>query len=712
MPTDAVPLTDTGFVLGDKTLIAWVGVADLQQRGGGSVLTLEMPGGIFDAIVFGERAQSRWMAGSDSFQRTETDQEAWPAETADPDELIQIAVIYHGREITICRNGQLYARYTMPSPPVQFGPETTVLFGPRHQDALGSHFLGSIADARIYDHALSVQQVAALQPERLSDPAPLAWWTFADGLGADNQGVFAESALFGSAEIRNGRLQLPEEGSALIAVPTGSERSEQIARLSDSLGDRLLSTRTMGASRQFRLHLLADRHRPTYHFTIPEGNAMPFDPNGCIHWGGRYHLGYIYQDEGVHFWGHASSLDMLHWRHHEPWLYPTPDSPETGIFSGNCFVNKEGEATMLYHGCDAGNCIATSSDPQLDHFDKLGANPIVPSPVEGDAEFGLYRSWDPHGWLEDDTYYAIFGGTRPSIFRADELDKWTHVGDLLAHPVPGVDLDEDISCPDLFELGGQRVLVCISHRMGCRYYVGEWRDEQFHPDTHAQMSWVDNAFFAPESLLDPTGRRIMWAWIFDGREPLARQASGWSGTMSLPRVLTVGDDGLLRMKPIEELVALRYNERHMAETTIEAGAEVTVREVIGDTLELTIRLLPGRSQECGVKVCCSPDGSEQTRVYYDAGDGQLKIDTRQSSQWQGAKSVESGPFRLGSDEELVLSVFVDRSVVEVFANGRQAVMRRIYPSRPDSLGVSLFANGGSARLLGLSAWDMMPSNPY
>ena len=95
-------------------------------------------------------------------------------------------------------------------------------------------------------------------------------------------------------------------------------------------------------------------------------------------------------------------------------------------------------------------------------------------------------------------------------------------------------------------------------------------------------------------------------------------------------------------------------------------------------------------------------------VYYHAGEGQLKIDTRHSSQWQGPKSVESGPFRLQPDEELVLSVFVDRSVVEVFANGRQAVMRRIYPSRPDSLGVSLFANGGSARLLGLTAWDMMP----
>jgi len=48
----------------------------------------------------------------------------------------------------------------------------------------------------------------------------------------------------------------------------------------------------------------------------------------------------------------------------------------------------------------------------------------------------------------------------------------------------------------------------------------------------------------------------------------------------------------------------------------------------------------------------------------------------------------------------------------VFANGRQAVMRRIYPSRADSIGISLFANGGPATVKMLRAWDMMPSNPY
>lgn len=79
---------------------------------------------------------------------------------------------------------------------------------------------------------------------------------------------------------------------------------------------------------------------------------------------------------------------------------------------------------------------------------------------------------------------------------------------------------------------------------------------------------------------------------------------------------------------------------------------------------------------------------------------------------EGPKSVEAGPLELGADEPLRLRVFVDKSVVEVFANGRQAVMRRIYPSCEESVGVTLFSKGGPASVTRLEAWDMMPSNPY
>ena len=113
---------------------------------------------------------------------------------------------------------------------------------------------------------------------------------------------------------------------------------------------------------------------------------------------------------------------------------------------------------------------------------------------------------------------------------------------------------------------------------------------------------------------------------------------------------------------------------------------------------MNLELTHQDAKQCGVKVCCSPGGEEQTLVYYDAA--------RRSSRWtppsrawrKGRKSVEAGPLELRPDEPLQLRVFVDKSVVEVFANGRQAVMRRIYPSRADSLGVAVFSQGGPAHV--------------
>ena len=91
--------------IGDKTLVAWVRLADLSQRGG-SVLTLERAGGVFDAIVFGEIDQGKWMPGSDFHRRTRKDQAAFAAETADSSTVIGIAMVYRCKQITVYRGGK------------------------------------------------------------------------------------------------------------------------------------------------------------------------------------------------------------------------------------------------------------------------------------------------------------------------------------------------------------------------------------------------------------------------------------------------------------------------------------------------------------------------------------------------------------------------------------------------------------------------------
>jgi beta-fructofuranosidase len=458
-------------------------------------------------------------------------------------------------------------------------------------------------------------------------------------------------------------------------------------------------------TRALREKLLSDAHRPGYHFVTLEGRCSPFDPNGAIFWKGRYHMFYIFQNENGHCWGHASSTDLVHWRHH-------PLGLVGGMFSGNCFLNKDGVPTMCYHDQQRrGNTMAIALDDDLNHWKKLAL--ITPETKEGDPHHGKYRSWDPFGFLEGDTYYAIFGGKSPAIAKCKDLEgKWQYTGDLLAHSIGDVAINEDISCADLFKIGDKYMLLCISHRLGCRYYLGQWKNEQFYPEYHEQMSWVDNDYFAPESLLDDKGRRIMWAWLFDGRKDKTRKASGWSGTMGLPRVLWLGDDGMLRMAPPEELKTLRYNPRKFKSLTLKPDSELLLNEFPSSSYELSIDMVPDGAQQFGVKVCASPDGQEQTLIFYDAKDKKLKIDTDNSSLGEGPKSVEGGPFELKAGETLKLRVFVDKSVVEVFANERQAVMRRIYPTRKDSVNAVLFTRGGSVKVPKLNAWEMMPSNPY
>jgi beta-fructofuranosidase len=257
------------------------------------------------------------------------------------------------------------------------------------------------------------------------------------------------------------------------------------------------------------------------------------------------------------------------------------------------------------------------------------------------------------------------------------------------------------------------MLLCISHRLGARYYLGDWKGEQFHPTFHEKMSWVDNSYFAPESLLDDRGRRIMWAWIFDLPQFKMRTDYGWSGTMSLPRVLTLAGDGALRMNPPEEIALLRFNGMKKANLAVPADSELTVDGIAGNSVEVSFEMNTQDAKQYGLKVCCSPGGEEQTLIYYDATDKKLKVDTTQSSLADGPKNIEAGPFELRPGEPLKLRVFVDKSVVEVFANdGRQAVMRRVYPSRPDSVGIRLFSKGGPASVATLEAWELMPSNPF
>jgi beta-fructofuranosidase len=225
------------------------------------------------------------------------------------------------------------------------------------------------------------------------------------------------------------------------------------------------------------------------------------------------------------------------------------------------------------------------------------------------------------------------------------------------------------------------------------------------------MTWNDNAYFAPEAMIDGKGRQIMWSWIFDDRPDSLKNYYGWTGTYGLPRSLWLGSDGTLRMRPVSELEALRMNEVTIPKVKVGSGSEVKLNEPGNELMELEVTIQPNDAKQFGVKVCVSEDGREETVIYYDRSDRKLKFDTRKSGLTIGRKIIEEAPLELNNGEPLVLRIFVDKSIVEVFANDRQAIARMVYPTLGGK-GISLFSEGGSIETKSIKKWELSPSNPY
>jgi len=413
------------------------------------------------------------------------------------------------------------------------------------------------------------------------------------------------------------------------------------------------------------------------HLMHPGGDSSPGDPNAAFHLDGTYHLHYIlrhpWQGEDSFSFIHVTSPDLLNWTWQPTKLQPSFTGH--GMFSGTGFLTKAGLPAVIYHGKDSDrNHIAIAKDRKLSGW--LPPRPVEPKTTDGSIPD--MRHWDPDCFQIGEHFYAISGGKDPQLLKSADLENWTHIGNFFQKQLPEVALGEDLSCANFFPMDDKWVLLCISHPLGCRYYIGDWDSdsEQFVPESHHRMNWRRNDqpfdemawdYFAPESLLTEDGRRIMWSWCARPNKTLRTRS-----IQSLPRELSLGNDGTLRIVPARELQSLRRS---------------------GETHQLVSAPLPeanfGGTHR--VKIASLPDGAWEIRASISREQASRKhfgIDLFADETTDGLPiriQPEYGTIRVGQteapfavadlpEEEAVdLRIFVDRYMVEVFVNGRQAL---------------------------------------
>jgi beta-fructofuranosidase len=379
--------------------------------------------------------------------------------------------------------------------------------------------------------------------------------------------------------------------------------------------------------------------------------------------------------------------------------------------------------TLIYHGVPDGTCLATSSDDLLLRWTKHPANPVItPKKVRG--HFAVY---DPCAWKHGDNWFALCGRVDPAggdtafLFRSKDMVKWEYLHPFYKSERGWTEADEDCAVPDFFPLGDKHVLLFASHKRGGQYYVGRYANDRFIPERHGRLNWPGGSLIAPISLRDGKGRRVFFAWVNEQYREQCSRIAGWAGTLTLPRLLSLDGSGRLLFEPAPELAVLRMDHCNHPALTVPTDGEVTLAGIQGDSLEIAVEMLSDVSNEFGVKVRCSPDGAEQTVVGYCPKEKALKVDARRSSLDPDAvplafpmadKSVrvQSAPFELSAGEPLRLRLFLDSSILEVYANGRQCLTQRIYPSRDDSVQVRLFSRNGRATAQRIEAWRLGPAH--
>ncbi len=494
------------------------------------------------------------------------------------------------------------------------------------------------------------------------------------------------------------------------------------------------------AQRQARA---GDPFRPLTHFVAPA--AWLNDPNGLTFWQGEYHLFYQHNPyrpaDGRKFWGHAASQDLLHWRDLPVALTPgamhstlsiyepgqverqadftripravPPDEVDSeGAWSG-CAVDDQGVPILVYTarpGLPEWVCLATSRDGMLT-WQKETANPVLAAPPAGLQTSGFR---DPYVWREGEDWKMVVGsgtekGAMVLLYNSPDLRAWNYMGPLLEGEASrnGVMWE----CPNFFPLDGKHVLIVSEmNRLIVRYFVGRYDGQRLRVESEGQVDWGKD-FYAPQTFADPKGRRILFGWSWEGRSEAAQLAAGWAGVLTLPRTLSLGPDGLLCSAPAPEVEKLRGTEFRLDAQGLQVGE--TRLPLQGNCLEIQAEFEPGAGA-CGLKVLVSPDGAEETligyrsmpdggRVYVDRMHASLSPDT--------ARDVYEGPLALAHGEPLKLHVYIDRSILEVYANERACLTTRVYPYSRASTGVILFAES-PARLLSLKAWPQEPVWPF
>ena len=492
-------------------------------------------------------------------------------------------------------------------------------------------------------------------------------------------------------------------------------------------------------------------YRPQYHFSPRENWTN--DPNGLVYFDGEYHLFYQYNPSGDVWghmsWGHAVSRDLIHW---EELAVALPEENGVMIFTGSTVVdthNTSGfcaDSKPCMVAVYTGHTPATPSRPALQTqnlafsndrgrtWTKYSANPVL--------NLNLPDFRDPHVFWADQARQWVMAVALPNdhkvlFYGSPDLKGWKRLSEFGPAGATGGQWE----CPTLTEIPIAESPRQTSPRQtrwvlkvglnpgglqggsGEQYFVGSFDGGRFTNDNPSSTTlWTDYGKDCYCALtfngMKPGELPIMIGWMSNWQYAAKAPTQPWRGQMTIPRRLQLRRlrEGLrLVQEPIEAIERLRgghfaWRGQNAAELNL-----ALKQKVHWSSFELRSTALPGAAGEVAWRLTAG--GGKYTTVGY-AG-GELFVDRTQSGVTDFSKDFPartSAPLAIGNSP-LELRILVDRSTVEVFAQGGKVAITNLFYPPAGAQGMEFFAGGVKAGPIRVDVWELRsawksPGPPY
>jgi fructan beta-fructosidase len=265
----------------------------------------------------------------------------------------------------------------------------------------------------------------------------------------------------------------------------------------------------------------------------------------------------------------------------------------------------------------------------------------------------------------DGALWVAHGQAR--FFASKDLKHWTHTGDFA-----GVGFYE---CPDLFCLpldGDVGRPTWVLHDAAFRYWVGDFDGTRFVPQAGPLRGDAGANFYAAQTWTNTGPRVVQIGWMRGGEYPGMR----FNQQMSFPCELSLRSTPTgVRLSgcPSQRSKASVLGPMSFATGPCAAGEELRVSRP-GDLLDIVAEVETPRDAACAIRlhdleIACGGDGA----IRYPGGEAVVQL----------------------SDNVVRLRILLDRTSVEVFANGGGSRCEFMHSARGAGDGGPMFRGTGT-----------------